>query len=106
MSWGYPLNYASATSKSAAVARMYALAGVPPEPLGRGSKEKRSAFEALGRAVGIDLQDVPSKNRCARAIAELLGVEWDDDCESRGDTITLVGMNRLVDAAVRITGAT
>lgn len=95
------MDYVSATSKSAAVARMYALADVRPEPLGRGSKEKRSAFEALGKSVGLDLQEVPSKHRCARAIADVLDVEWDDKCESRGDTITLVGMNRLVDAAAR-----
>ncbi|MCF4122074.1 DUF262 domain-containing protein [Antribacter sp. KLBMP9083] len=102
------LDYASATSKSAAVARMYALADVTPEPLGRGSKEKRSAFEALGKSVGLDLSTVPSKHRCARAIAEVLGVEWDADCESNGDTITLVGMNRLVDAAAlaRLGGST
>lgn len=80
---------------------MYTLADVRPEPLGRGSKEKRSAFEALGKSVGLDLQEVLSKHRCARAIAEVLDVEWDDECESRGDTITLVGMNRLVDAAAQ-----
>lgn len=91
--------YTSAASKASAVARMYLLAGVPPEPLGPGSKEKRSALEALGQSVGIDIREVRSKHRCAEVLAEALGVEWDTSCRSAGDTITLVGMNRLVDAA-------
>ncbi|MFP3714511.1 DUF262 domain-containing protein [Puerhibacterium sp. TATVAM-FAB25] len=92
------MEYASATSKSAAVARMYLLAGIPAEPLGPGSKEKRSALEALGSAVGLDLRETRTKHRCAEEIAHAVDVAWDDRCRSTGDTITLEGMNRLVDA--------
>jgi hypothetical protein len=95
------VDYASARSKAVAVARMYVLADRTPEPLGPGSKEKRSALEALGSSVGLDLELVRSKHRCAEAIAHGLDVAWDVDCWSAGDTITLAGMNRLVDAASR-----
>src|SRR5690606_36073307 len=93
------LEYTSATSKAAAVARIYVLADIPPEPLGRGSKEKKSSLEALGASLGLELHDVRSKHRCAQVIAQTLGVPWDDSCQSAGDTITFKGMNLLVDAA-------
>ena len=76
---------------------MYELAGDPVEPLGPGSKEKRSALESLGRVVGLDLVGVRTKSECGRQIATRLDVVWDLDCYSAGDTITLIGMNRLLD---------
>ncbi len=94
------VTYASARSKAEAIARMYRLAGRPVEPLGPGSKEKRSALEALGAALGLDLMSVPGKHECGATIAQHLGVEWDDECHSTGDTITLTGLNRILDAAV------
>lgn len=79
---------------------MYLLGNAVVEPLGPGSKEKKSALVALGRYAGLELQDVPSKIECGRRIGEKLGVDWTDDCWSTGDTITLTGLNRLVDGAV------
>ncbi|MGZ6586029.1 MAG: DUF262 domain-containing protein [Solirubrobacteraceae bacterium] len=79
---------------------MYALGGVPPEPLGPGSKEKRSALEALARFCGITESLPRRKPAAGLAIARHLGVEWDQDCYSGGGTITVLGINRLVDAAV------
>lgn len=87
----------AARSKLEATARMYELAGEPVEPLGPGSKEKRSALEALGRAVGLDVTEARSKAACGRQIAVRLEVVWDSACHSAGDTITLIGMNRLLD---------
>ena len=92
--------YRSATSKAEAAARMYLLAGRPPEPLGPGSKEKKSALVALGSALGLDLDAVPGKTECGRIIAEHVGAAWGTDCYSTGDTITTTGMSRLVDRAV------
>ena len=80
---------------------MYLLAGHPVEPLGRGSKEKKSSLVALGRALGLDLEAIGGKTECGRLIAERLGADWDDTCHSTGDTITLAGMNRLLDATFR-----
>lgn len=95
------MRYSSAASKAQATARMYFLGGRPVEPLGPGSKEKKSSLEALGLFVGLDLSSVPGKTECGRRVAERVGVPWDADCYSTGDTITLAGMNRLIDAAVR-----
>lgn len=92
------MQYTSATSKASAVARMYVLGGRAPEPLGPGAKEKRSAFEALGAAIGMNLVEVRSKHRCAAAIAAAVNVSWDASCWSAGDTVTSVGIGRLVDA--------
>lgn len=94
--------YQSATSKANAVARMYFLGNQPAEPLGPGSKEKKSALIAMGRFVGLDLGDVAGKGECGRLIAEKLAVTWDADCVSAGDTVTLKGLNLLIDSAVRL----
>ena len=96
------VGYEGATSKADAVARMYALGRQPAEPLGPGSKEKRSALEALGRAVGLDLTETPGKAECGRQIAAAVGATWDGECYSRGDTITLTGLNRLLEGAGRL----
>lgn len=79
---------------------MYVLGGVPPEPLGPGSKEKRSALEALARFLNVT-DPLPARKPAAGGVlAKHLRVEWDESCYSRGDTITTIGINRLVDAAV------
>lgn len=97
------VDYASARTKADAVARMYLLGGAEPELVGPGSKEKRSSLVALGGFVG--LEDLPSgKVQAGRLIAQHLGVTWDDSCFSQGDTITLVGLNRLIDASVKSHG--
>ena len=94
------VEYSSAGSKADATARMYVLGGLPPEPLGPGSKEKRSALEALARFLRVD-ESLPSRKPAAgQVLAKRLGVDWDEKCYSRGDTITTTGINRLVDAAV------
>ncbi|MFC3687204.1 DUF262 domain-containing protein [Aquipuribacter hungaricus] len=94
------MRYESARTKAEVVARMYFLGNRVAEPLGPGSKEKKSALVALGRHLQMDLEPVAGKHECARLIASALGVPWDDTCISAGDTITLTGLNRLVDGAV------
>lgn len=91
-------------SKADVVARMYELAGEDPEPLGPGSKEKKSSLEALGRAIGMDLAGVSRKHECARRIAAKVDVAWDSDCVSAGDTVTTEGLVRLVVAAETFLG--
>lgn len=95
------MGYEAATSKATAVERMYALAGQEAEPLGPGSKERKSALEAVGRAVGLDLTNTPGKVECGRLIAAQVGEAWDQACYSSGGTITLAGLNRLIDGAIR-----
>ncbi|GAA2147003.1 hypothetical protein GCM10009844_23770 [Nocardioides koreensis] len=83
-------------NKAQIVARMYELAGEEPQPLGPGSKERKSALEALGRSVGLDLTSTPGKHECGRRIAARVDVAWDGACYSTGDTITLEGLRRLL----------
>ncbi|WP_144721091.1 DUF262 domain-containing protein [Agrococcus jejuensis] len=92
--------YAAARSKAVATARMYYLGNRVAEPLGPGSKEKKSSLVALGSFAELDLSDVAGKVECGRRIAEFAGVLWDSDCYSAGDTITLIGMNRLLDGVL------
>lgn len=87
-------------SKALLVAQMYNLGGRPIEPLGPGSKEKKSALVALGRFVGLDLVEVRRKAECGQRISDVIGTVWDEECFSTGDTITTVGLQRLVDGAV------
>ena len=94
--------YTSAPDKASAVERIYTLAGVEPEPLGPGSKEKISALVALAKSLSLDVSALSGKARIGESIAQYLGVKWDAACHSIGDTITLVGLNRLLDAAVQM----
>lgn len=97
---GSDLRYEEAPSKAVATARMYYLGGMRVRPLGPGSKEKKSSIQALGRFVGLDLKDVPTKAECGLQIADLVDAAWDDTCISAGDTVTLTGLNRLLNGAV------
>lgn len=85
-----------AESKQEAVARLYALSGAAPEPLGPGSKEKKSVLVGLASSLGIAVDDKLPKPRYAAEIAEALGGAWTDACWSAGNTITLRGLNALL----------
>lgn len=87
----------SGRSKAELVNRLYELAGLDPEPLGPGSKEKKSALVAAGTAVGLDLSGHAGKVECGRLVAERVGIEWGPECYSAGDTITGTGLERLVE---------
>lgn len=91
--------FVPAKTKAEAVARIYEVAGVSPEPLGPGSKEKRSVLERLAEVVGVDPTECRTKVAIGESIALRLGCAWDDDHWSAGDTITLSGLNHLLAAA-------
>ena len=88
--------HTAASSKGEAVARLYALAGVAPEPLGPGSTEKKSALTAVARSLELDVDHSAPKPVLGQQIAEVLGQEWDERCWSAGQTITLRGLNSLL----------
>lgn len=92
-------HYLPAESKQEAVARLYALSGAAPEPLGPGSKERKSVLVGLASSLGITVDDKLSKPRFAAEIAEALGGVWTDACWSTGNTITLRGLNTLLKTA-------
>jgi hypothetical protein len=88
-----------AQSKLDAVQRISRLTGSGPEELGPGSKERKSVLVNLGRGLGLQTDEDLSKPKLGEQIAGQLGAVWDQDCHSEGYTITLVGLNRLLEAA-------
>lgn len=88
-----------AQSKLEATARLYALAGRQPEPLGPGSKEKKSVLVAIATALGLDVELGATKPVLAREMVVKLRGSWDDSCFSAGATLTLQGLNRLLQVA-------
>lgn len=78
--------------------------GVPLIPLGPGSKEKKAVFEAIDRQLSLGLPADLGKPELAQAIVERGGLRWDDSCWSTGDTITAVGLERVLAACRALEG--
>ena len=93
--------FVPARSKLEAVTRISALTGSAPETLGPGSKERRSVLSNLASGLGITVDPRANKPALGAQICEALDARWDESCWSAGHTITLVGLNRLLEAAER-----
>ena len=90
-----------ARNKLEAVARISQLTNSGPETLGPGSKERRSVLDNLGLGIGLEPSNYDSKQTMAAAIASRLSVKWTAECESTGQTITLKGLNLLLEAGLK-----
>jgi hypothetical protein len=88
-----------ARNKLEAVTRIAALTDAPPEWLGPGSKEHKSALANLADRLFGDIDTSVSKHRLGAALAARLGVEWTDRCFSTGYTISLEGLNVILAGA-------
>jgi hypothetical protein len=93
------MDFLPARNKLEAVVRISNLTNSGPEILGPGSKEKKSVFENLARGLEIAFDATETKQSLAKLIAHKLGASWDSSCESIGQTVTLIGLNRLLEAA-------
>lgn len=91
-------SFLPAKSKLEAVARLYAAAQTPAEPLGPGSKEKKSVLTKTAERLSLDVDESAPKDTLARQILEALGQEWDRSFSSTGQTITLRGLNAILAA--------
>lgn len=91
-------DFLPAGSKAEAVARLYALAGAAPEPLGPGSTEKKSVLVAVARSLNLVVDTGATKPILGSQIARSLGAEWTPRAWSSGSTITLHGLNTLLEA--------
>ena len=91
------LIHQEAQSKQEAVDNLHELIGITPEKLGPGSKERKQTFVSLAEALNLDVGPNKSKPEIAAFICTELGGTWDDTCQSAGDTVTLSGINRLVE---------
>ncbi len=91
--------FVAALDKLEAVIRLSRVAGGGQEVLGPGSKERKSVLLTLRRALGHADGEALRKPEPVRLLASRLSVDWTDDCWSTGQTITLTGLNRLLQGA-------
>ena len=95
------VDFLPARNKLEAVVRISNLTNSGPEILGPGSKEHKSVFENLAIGLQIKFEESETKQSLAKLIALELGTTWDASCESVGQTVTLIGLNRLLEATER-----
>ena len=91
------MEFVPARNKLEAVARISNLTDSGPEVLGPGSKERKTVLTNLAIGLSLDLKDEETKQETAKRIATYLRVAWTPDCESIGQTITLKGLNLLLE---------
>ena len=92
------MDFVPARNKLEVVARISNLTNSGPEILGPGSKEHRSVVFKLARGMGLPVDDSDTKQGLAEKIVQAAGFQWGSDCESIGQTITLKGLNLVLQA--------
>ena len=98
---GKGLSFTPATNKLDAVTRISKLTDSGPEYLGPGSKEHKSVLINLAIGLGIPFSHELTKQQLAAHIAETLGRRWLPEFESVGQTITLSGLNLLLELGTK-----
>lgn len=93
-----------AQSKIEAVNRISALTNSGPEWLGPGSKEHKRVLINLASNLAPQLDTRLSKTKLGAALADEFDAPWSAECESTGETISLVGLNTLLAGAERRLG--
>jgi len=94
------MEFVPARNKLEVVARISNLTNSGPEALGPGSKEHKSVVLNLARGMGLLASENETKQMLAARIVETSGRKWTSECESIGQTITLVGLNLVLQAGV------
>jgi hypothetical protein len=71
-------------------------------PMSTGSTEPKRIFELVDQKLnlGLDPNLELTKPRLAKAIVSRAGDDWNLDCESRGGTVTKIGLNKVLDATM------
>jgi hypothetical protein len=85
-------------SKAELGAEICALVGIEDPGLSTGSTERKELFLAATDLLALGLSDKSTKPELARAIVEAAGFVWRPDYESRGSTVTRLGMTAVRDA--------
>ena len=93
------MEFVPARNKLEAVARISQLANSGPETLGPGSKERKSVVVNLAKALSLNIDETYTKQEIASYIASKLNLPWNKSCESVGQTLTLKGLNILLQGA-------
>lgn len=87
-----------ATVKAELSAEISNLLGIADPRLSTGSKERKRLFLAANELLALGLSPRSSKPALARAIVEAAGLLWRPDYESRGSTVTRLGLTAVRDA--------
>jgi hypothetical protein len=90
------VDFVPARNKLEVVARISNLTNSGPETLGPGSKEHKSVVLNLARGMGLAASDNETKQGLAARIVGTSGRKWTSECESIGQTLTLVGLNLVL----------
>ena len=93
------MSFIPARNKLEVVARISSLTDSGPETLGPGSKERKSVVVNLANGLGVSFNGSETKQEIAQKIANFLGRKWSSDCESVGQTLTLKGLNLLLEGS-------
>jgi len=101
MPMSLPDYFVPATNKLEVVNRISNLTASGSETLGPGSKERKSVVVNLAVGLGISINQGQTKQEIASNIAAQLGATWTEDCQSVGQTLTLTGLNLLLESAER-----
>ena len=92
-------SFVPATNKLEVVNRISNLTNAGRQALGPGSKEKKSVVMNLAAGLDIPFSTAQTKQEIASNIARVLGATWTDECQSVGQTLTLIGLNILLESA-------
>jgi hypothetical protein len=72
--------------------------GVEAPKMSTGSTEPREIFEIVNSSLGLGIDERLTKPDMARQIVEAAGMTWNAHCESRGGTVTKVGLEAVLEA--------
>ncbi|WP_109472702.1 hypothetical protein [Ornithinimicrobium cavernae] len=72
--------------------------GVETPKMSTGSTEPREIFEIVNDCLGLGIDARLTKQEMARKIVEAAGMPWNADYESRGGTVTKVGLAAVLEA--------
>ena len=101
------MTFQGSLTKKAALRRLGKAVGFE-FTLGEGSSIPRAMFDAVADEAGVSTAG--SMPIVAEKIARAAGLTWGPECDSRdtpsggGSTVTLTGMNRLIEAMERLSG--
>jgi len=85
-------------TKEHVVNEIAAMLAVEAPPMSTGATEPKAIFVLVNEGLGLGLDSQTRKEDLARGIVEASGAVWGADCESRGGTVTMKGLESVVKA--------
>ena len=84
------------------IAKILGLSAQENPPMSTGSTEPKEIFDLVDHKLQLNLDPEGglTKHQIAAAIVRYAGGDWNPDCESRGGTVTKIGLNKVLDATI------